>query len=158
MVPIGPVKSDKIFQGRGVFHQTHPFFWGGGVPTVLIFKNDFSQISMTSGVWRRGRREKRRPDSGCNSVIHGRISSPIRSSVIIKKNSVFEHTPPPKEIYIFDRTYWNHILGFNIWASLSFDGLTTKKSDGPFLRKSSEDYSKIISTISKKGLIKFFLF
>ena len=41
-------------------------------------------------------------------------------------------TFPPKDIYIFDRTYWSHILEFNIGASLNYDWLTTKKSDGPF--------------------------
>ena len=40
-------------------------------------------------------------------------------------------TSPPKEIYIFDRTYWSQILGFNIEASLSFDWLT-KNTVGSF--------------------------
>ena len=40
MVSIGTGRSDKIFQGRGVFHQTYLFFWGGAY-TVLNFKYDF---------------------------------------------------------------------------------------------------------------------
>ena len=126
-------KVIKYFRGGVCFIKHTLFFWGGGgAQTDWSFSYDFSQISMTSVVWRRGRRKKRRPDSGRNSVIHGRISSPIRSSAIITENSVFEHTHPLKKINIFDRTHWSHILGFKIWASLSHDWSKTKRSDGPF--------------------------
>ena len=49
---MGLLESDKIFQGWGVFHQTYPFFLGGGrgARTDLRFNHDFSQISMTSVV------------------------------------------------------------------------------------------------------------
>ena len=45
-------------------------------------------------VWRNDRRNKWRPHSGCNSIIHGRISHLIKSSAIIFKNIVF-CTPLP---------------------------------------------------------------
>ena len=115
-------------------------------------------ISTMSVVWRKGPREKRRPKSGRTLVTHGRISSPFWFSTIFCKISVFEHTPPLKKINIFDRTHWSRILGFKIGASQGSNWLKTKKSDGPFWRKSWEDFQKIKGSISKKGLIRFFCF
>ena len=115
-------------------------------------------ISTMSVVWRKGPREKRRPKSGRTLVTHGRISGPFWFSTIFCKISVFEHTPPLKKINIFDRTHWSRILGFKIGASQGSNWLKTKKSDGPFWRKSWEDFQKIKGSISKKGLIRFFCF
>ena len=70
----------------------------------------------------------------------------------------FWATPPLKKINIFDRTHWSRILGFKIGAPQGSNWLKTKKSDGPFWRKSWEDFQKIKGSISKKGLIRFFCF
>ena len=161
MVPIGTVKSDKIFRGRGVFHQMCPFVWGGGVKGlrfVLTWTMIVHLISTMSVVWRKGPREKRRPKSGRTLVTHGRISGPFWFSTIFCKISVFEHTPPLKKINIFDRTHWSRILGFKIGAPQGSNWLKTKKSDGPFWRKSWEVYQKIKGSISKKKAHQVFLF
>ena len=49
---MGPVESDKIFQGWGDVSLNKPFFFGGGggAQTDFRFNHDFSQISMTSVV------------------------------------------------------------------------------------------------------------
>ena len=144
MVLMGPVESVKIFRGRGVLHQICPFFFGvGGVQGLIYILTSamiVHLISTMSVVWRKGPREKRRPKSGRTLVTHGRISSPFRFLAIFCKIGVFEYTPAPKKIYIFDRTYWSHILGFKIGASQGYNWLKTKNSDGPFWRNSREDY------------------
>ena len=95
MVSILPVKNVKYFQGRCVFQHPPPYVFffleGGGIEANHDY-NDFSPISVAGVIWRDDRRNKRRPHSGCNSIIHGRISHLIKSSAIIFKNSVFEHS------------------------------------------------------------------
>ena len=65
-------------------------------------------------------------------------------------------TPPLKYFFTSDRTYWNHILGFRVWAFLSSKWLKSKKSDEPFLRNSNDDFWKIFLWFSLKGPIRFF--
>ena len=36
-----------------------------------------------------------------------------------KRAHLMKDTPPPKYFITFDSTYWNYILGFELWASLS---------------------------------------
>ena len=67
-----------------------------------------------------------------------------------------KHTPPLKYFITSDRTYWNHILGFRVWACLSSKWLKWKKSDEPFFRNCTYDFSIIFSWFSLKGLIRFF--
>ena len=67
-------------------------------------------------------------------------------------------SPPPKYFITFDRTYWNHILGFEVWASLSLKWWKTKKSDEPFFRNWTFDFLTILSWFSLKGPIRIFCF
>ena len=85
----------NIFRGGVCIIPPPPmyfFFGGGGGIEANHDYNDFSPISVAGVIWRDDRRNKRRPHSGCNSIIHGRISHLIKSSAIIFKNSVFEHS------------------------------------------------------------------
>ena len=151
----------KYFGGGVCFIKYALFFGGGGVQGLIYILTSamiVHLISTMSVVWRKGPREKRRPKSGRTLVTHGRISGPFWFSTIFCKISVFEHTPPLKKINIFDRTHWSRILGFKIGAPQGSNWLKTKKSDGPFWRKSWEDFQKIKGSISKKGLIRFFWF
>ena len=91
-------KMLNIFRGVVCFIPPPPmylfgFFSGGeGGMEANHDYYDFSPTSVASVIWRDDRRNKRRPHSGCNSIIHGRISHLIKSSAIIFKNSVFEHS------------------------------------------------------------------
>ena len=160
MASIGHVKNVKYFQGRGVFHHPPPkvFFWrsGGGLNGSKPWWYDFSPISVVGVIWRDDRTNKRRPHSGCNSIIHGRIYHLFKSSAIIFKNSVFEHTPPLENINIFDMSYWNCILGSKILASLTKNWLKTKKSVGGFSRKSKKDLSNKVSANFEKSPQRIF--
>ena len=159
MDSIGHVKNVKYFQGRGVFHHPHPkvFFWRGGAWIEASHDyNDFSPISVAGVIWRDDRRNKRRPHSGRNSIIHGRIYHLFRASAIIFKNSVFEHTPPLKNINIFDMSYWNSVLDSKIWASLTKNLLKTKNSVGGFSRKSKKDLSNNVSANFEKSPQRIF--
>ena len=119
-----------------------PFFWGGGEGLRYIWTSGMivHLISTMSVIWRRGPREKRRSKSSCIFVTNERISNPFWSLAIICNISVFEHTAPLKKINISHWTYWSHILGFKIGASLGYKWLKTKNSDGPFWRNSWRDY------------------
>ena len=66
------------------------------------------------------------------------------------------NTPPLKYFITSDRTYWNHILGFRVWAFLSSKWLKLKKSDEPFLRNHIYDFLIIFLWFSLKGPIRFF--
>ena len=124
----------KYFGGGVCFIKYALFLGGGGQGLIYILTSAMivHLISTMSVVWRKGPREKRRPKSGRTLVTHGRISSPFRFLAIFCKIGVFEYTPAPKKIYIFDRTYWSHILGFKIGPSQGYNWLKTKNSDGPF--------------------------
>ena len=56
-----------------------------------------------------------------------------------------KHTPPLKYCITFDRTYWKHILGFDVWASLSLNDEKQKTSDESFFRNRTFDFLIIIS-------------
>ena len=71
---------------------------------------------------------------------------------------LMKHTPPLKYFIPFDRTHWNPILGFSVWASLSSKWLKPKKSDEPFFRYCTYDFWIIFSWFSLKGPIRSFCF
>ena len=71
---------------------------------------------------------------------------------------LMKHTPPLKYSITFDRTRWNPILGFRVWASLSSKWLKPKKSDEPFFRYCTYDFWIIFSWFSLKGPIRSFCF
>ena len=73
-----------------------------------------------------------------------------------KKVCLMKHTPPLKYFITSDRTYWNHILGFRVWAFLSSKWLEWKKSDEPFFRNCTYDFWIIFLWFSLKGPIRFF--
>ena len=75
-----------------------------------------------------------------------------------KRGCLMKHTPPLKYFITFDRTHWNPISGFRIWASLSSKWLKPKKSDEPFFRNCTYDFWIILSWFSLKGPIWSFCF
>ena len=159
MVSIGPVENVNFFRGWGVFKNAI-FLNDGRRPNRIIYSSMNDRIA--PGIWSPFLSTTSPSYPTCDRYLWKII---FEAQICVnhpppppqkKKVCLMKHTPPLKYFITFARTYWNHILGFRVWAFLSSKWLKSKKSDEPFLRNSNDDFWKIFLWFSLKGPIRFF--
>ena len=154
MASIGPVENVNFSRGWGVFKNAI-FPSNGRRPNRIIYSSMNDRIA--PGIWSPFLSTTSPSYPTCHRYLWKSylklksISPPPKKKVCLMKD-----TPPLKYFITSDRTYWNHILGFRVWAFLSSKWLKLKKSDEPFLRNHTYDFLIIFLWFSLKGPIRFF--